>query len=75
MLSEKRIVIVQINTSSYYIFDLYANNTENAKGVAYPAINDDRLYKALIPIPPQAEQVRICLKFKEILNCIEKDEI
>lgn len=56
------------------IFDLYANSTENAKGVAYPAINDDRLYKALIPIPPQAEQERICLKIKEMLQCIEKDE-
>ena len=47
----------------YYImspdFDAYANNTDNAKGVAYPAINDDRLYKALIPIPPLGEQLRI----------------
>ena len=47
----------------YYLmspdFDAYANNTDNAKGVAYPAINDDRLYKALIPIPPVAEQHRI----------------
>ena len=57
------------------IFNLYANSTENAKGVAYPAINDDRLYKALIPIPPQAEQERICLIIKEIFNRIEKDEI
>ncbi|MCI5810921.1 MAG: restriction endonuclease subunit S [Clostridiales bacterium] len=40
-------------------FDAYANNTDNAKGVAYPAINDDRLYKALIPIPPLGEQLRI----------------
>ena len=40
-------------------FDAYANNTDNAKGVAYPAINDDRLYKALIPIPPLGEQFRI----------------
>ena len=40
-------------------FDAYANNTDNAKGVAYPAINDDRLYKALIPIPPVVEQHRI----------------
>ena len=47
----------------YYLmspdFDAYANNTDNAKGVAYPAINDDRLYEALIPIPPVAEQHRI----------------
>ena len=40
-------------------FDAYANNTDNAKGVAYPAINDTRLYKALIPIPPLEEQFRI----------------
>ena len=40
-------------------FDAYANNTDNAKGVAYPAINDARLYKALIPIPPLGEQFRI----------------
>ena len=40
-------------------FDAYANNTDNAKGVAYPAINDNRLYKALIPIPPLGEQFRI----------------
>ena len=40
-------------------FDAYANNTDNAKGVAYPAINDNRLYKALIPIPPLEEQFRI----------------
>ncbi len=56
------------------IFDFYVNSTENSKGVAYPAINDDRLYKALIPIPPQAEQERICLKIKKMLQCIEKDE-
>ena len=38
----------------YYLmspdFDSYANNVENSKGVAYPAINDTRLYKALIPL-------------------------
>ena len=56
------------------IFDLYANSTENAKGVAYPAINDDRLYKAIIPIPPQSKQERICLRIKEVLKHIEKDE-
>lgn len=47
----------------YYLmspaFDAYANNTDNAKGVAYPAINDDRFYKAIIPIPPFEEQKRI----------------
>ena len=49
-------------------FDSYANDTENSKGVAYPAINDDRLYKALIPIPPVMEQHRIVSKAEEILS-------
>lgn len=40
-------------------FDEYANANENAKGVAYPAINDERLYKVLIAVPPHEEQKRI----------------
>ena len=55
------------------IFDQYANSSENAKGVAYPAINDDKLYKALIPIPPIKEQGRIADVIKILLNTI-KDE-
>ena len=52
-------------------FDNYANNTDNAKGVAYPAINDTRLYQALIPVPPVAEQLRIISAFKSILPYID----
>ena len=55
----------------YYLmspdFDTYANNTDNAKGVAYPAINDNKLYQALIPVPPKAEQERIVKKLKDVL--------
>ena len=52
-------------------FDSYANDHENSKGVAYPAINDDRLYKALIPIPPIEEQQRIVEKLNTILPIID----
>jgi type I restriction enzyme S subunit len=48
-------------------FDNYANDTENSKGVAYPAINDTRLYNALIPLPPLAEQRRILARIEELL--------
>ena len=55
----------------YYLmspdFDAYANDTDNAKGVAYPAINDNKLYQALIPVPPEAEQKRIVQKIRKVL--------
>ena len=53
-------------------FDAYANDHENSKGVTYPAINDDRLYKALIPLPPMEEQQRIVEKLNQILPLIDE---
>ena len=59
----------------YYLlspwFDAYANHTDNAKGVTYPAINDDRLYRALVPIPPLSEQYRIVAKIEELMPLIK----
>ena len=60
----------------YYLlspsFDFYANSNENAKGVAYPAINDDRLYRAAIPLPPIEEQHRIVVKIEELLPYVDR---
>ena len=52
-------------------FDSYANDTANSKGVAYPAINDERLSMALVPIPPVSEQRRILKQLLEILPTIQ----
>ena len=43
-------------------------------GTAVAQMSAKDLSRFLIPIPPQAEQERICLKIKIILQCIEKDE-
>ena len=48
-------------------WDKYANATDNAKGVAYPAINDKKLYAGLIPLPPIEEQKRIVERLDTLL--------
>jgi len=59
----------------YYLlsphFDAYANNNENSKGVTYPAINDDRLYKALICFPNIEEQIKIVNTIETLFNYIK----
>lgn len=60
----------------YYLlspeFDKYANDGDNAKGVAYPAINDEKLYKAIIPLPPLSEQKRIVAKVEELFGVLKE---
>ena len=60
----------------YYLlspfFDSFANDTNNSKGVAYPSINDDKLFRGLLILPPLAEQKRIVNKIEELLPYVEK---
>jgi type I restriction enzyme S subunit len=48
-------------------FDSYANDNDNSKGVAYPAINDDKFSKALVPLPPLSEQQRIVERLEQLM--------
>jgi type I restriction enzyme S subunit len=44
------------------------------KGMAYPAINDEAFYSALIPLPPLAEQKRIVAKVDELMALCDRLE-
>ena len=48
-------------------FDSYVNDTDNSKGIAYPAINDKKLYSASVPLPPIEEQQRIVERLDKLL--------
>ncbi|WGE90747.1 restriction endonuclease subunit S [Actinobacillus genomosp. 1] len=58
----------------YYLLSSVFTDFVNQEmvGVAYPAINDDKLYNLPIAIPPLNEQKRIVAKIEELLPYIEQ---
>ncbi|MBK1640425.1 hypothetical protein CKO12_00710 [Chromatium okenii] len=47
---------------------------ENMKGMAYPAINDDKFYNGLIALPPAEEQKRIVAKVDQLMTLLDQLE-
>ena len=47
---------------------------DGMKGMAYPAINDEKFYSGYIPVPPSAEQRRIVAKMDELMALCDRLE-
>lgn len=60
---------------TYFSSPFFTNLCDKyTSGTAVAQMSAKDLSKFFIPIPPQTEQWRICIKIKAILNRIEKDE-
>jgi type I restriction enzyme S subunit len=60
----------------YYLlsptFMSFANASDKAKGVAYPAIGEKDFFNGIIALPPFAEQERIVAKIEELLPYVDR---